>query len=254
MTEGTRAWKQRSQCLKTAGSWGGAGRRTRPREGCIAFLCSVAINERSWERASALSLRKGRVAPAAVPGLAARRRCRLRRRRDRADRAACVSGMLAASFCPAWDGSAIQHQRKLYAFCLPQSLSPLPQRPGGTIDTPAKLLDPPFPPLAGRWESGSGWCSQSPGAGAEWGGGSHDPKTAHLPPPPPPPEGSGTKVLCTSRNHLITSSSGMGPRGPPAQSRGVGRKGTGANPKAASRRRGGGAGPQRLPGHLLPAL
>lgn len=72
MTEGTRAWKQRSQCLKTAGtamscgsarwgpahgvaagSWGGAGRQTRLKEGCTAFLCSVTINERSWERASA---------------------------------------------------------------------------------------------------------------------------------------------------------------------------------------------------------
>lgn len=38
-------------------------------------------------------------------------------------------------------------------------------------------------------------------------------------------------MLCTSRNHLITSSSGLGPRGPPAQNGGVRRKGTGANPK-----------------------
>lgn len=65
----------------------------------------------------------------------------------------------------------------------------------------------------------------------EPGGGSHDPKATHLPPPPPPPKGSGTKVLCTSRNHLINSSSGLGLRGPPAQNEGVGRKGTGANPK-----------------------
>lgn len=90
---------------------------------------------------------KGRVTPAAVPGLAARRRCRLRRRRDRADRAACVSGMLSASFCPAWDGSEQSSTKgSLYAFCLPQSPSPRPQHPGGTIDTPAKLLDPPSPP------------------------------------------------------------------------------------------------------------
>lgn len=89
---------------------------------------------------------KGRVAPAAVPGLAARRRCRLRRRRDRADRAACLRDALGF-FLPGLGWlRAIQHQRKLYAFCLPHSPSPRPQHPGGTIDTPAKLLDPPSPP------------------------------------------------------------------------------------------------------------
>lgn len=38
-------------------------------------------------------------------------------------------------------------------------------------------------------------------------------------------------MLCTRRNHLITSSLELGPRGPPAQNGGVGRQGTGANPK-----------------------
>lgn len=171
---------------------------------------------------------KGRVAPAAVPGLAARRRCRLRRRRDRADRAACVSGMLSASFCPAWDGSEQSSTKGSctpFAFLIRQALAPNTLG-GPSTHRPSSWTRRPHP-LASRWEK----CSQSPGAGAEWGGGSHDPKGSHLPPPPPPPEGSGTKVLCTSRNHLITSSSGLGPRGPPAQSRGVGRKGTGANPK-----------------------
>lgn len=118
---------------------------------------------------------------------------------------------------------------------LPSSFAkPSPPTPWGDHRHTGQALGPAVPTLwraAGK--SGSGWCSQSPGAGAEWGGGSHDPKGSHLPPPPPPPEGSGTKVLCTSRNHLITSSSGLGPRGPPAQSRGVGRKGTGANPKVS---------------------
>lgn len=40
------------RCRVAARSWGGTGRWTGLREGRTACLCSVAINVRSWERAS----------------------------------------------------------------------------------------------------------------------------------------------------------------------------------------------------------
>lgn len=113
-----------------------------------------------------------------------------------------------------------------YAARSPETLS---------IYNPAKLWD--HVPTLHQWLGKvtlTGILSARSRGGA--GGGSHDPKAAHLPPapPPPPPEGSGTKVLCTGRNHFITSSSGWGRVGPLPRTRVWDGKGQAPTPKWAS--------------------
>lgn len=105
---------------------------------------------------------------------------------------ACARGMLAAGFCPVPDDCATQYPRALSNPVPPpgrQVLATVCSAPRGGApprSRPSCRTRRPHPP-AGGWESGSGWCSRSPGAGAERGGGSHDPKAVHLPPPPPLP-------------------------------------------------------------------
>lgn len=123
MTEGAGAWTQRSRHLKTAGATQELLNNTlgtRPRscswglgrgwaldlagELCTASLCSVAINGSPWKRASEF-VHSGRVAPDVVSAVAARRRCRPRRRRARAHESPslgqCVTGDAHGLFLPA---------------------------------------------------------------------------------------------------------------------------------------------------------
>lgn len=70
----------RSGPARAAGAGaGGSGRRTEPTEARTACPCSGAINATSGERTWTLSTPGGPRRPAAVPGVAARRRCRLGR-------------------------------------------------------------------------------------------------------------------------------------------------------------------------------
>lgn len=207
MTEGARGWTRRSRHLKTAGTptrrgaarsgparaagagAGGSGRRTEPTEARTACPCSGAINATSGERAWTLSTPGGPRRPAAVPGVAARRCCRLGRGSQAASARVCagcsrpVSAPSGTTAQPSTPGRCQTPCRPPVAKSSPPCARPPEAAPPSP--QPAQLRRP-HPP-AGGWESGSGWCSRSPGAGAERGGGSHDPKAVHLPPPPPLP-------------------------------------------------------------------
>lgn len=109
-------------------------------------------------------------------------------------------------------------------------LAPNPARPlAAAIDKPAKLLDPPSPPSdqwLGKMELAGALRAPELGRGGAAAPTIPRPHTC-LSSPPPPPEGSGTKVLCTGRNHLIISSLRLGPSF--TENEGVEREGTGAD-------------------------
>lgn len=152
---------------------------------------------------------------------------------------ACVRGMLAAGFCPVRDDCATQYPRTLSNPVPPpgrQVLAPVCAAPRGGAPLPPAGPAAPAPP-SGRWLGK--WIrlvfSEPRSRG---GAGRRLPRSqGRAPassPSPAPPEGLGTKVLCTGRKHLITSTSGMGPRGPPARREGAGRKGAGAGPQVGT--------------------
>lgn len=124
----------------------------------------------------------------------------------------------------------IQYEREVYAFCHPQSPDPAPNA-WGRHRQRDQVLGPAVPTLTGSWEKWTWLVFSEPRS--RGGAGRWLPRSQGRAPAssPPPPEGWGTKVLCTSRNHLITSSLGLGTRGSPTQNGGVRRRGTGINPK-----------------------
>lgn len=258
MTEGARGWTRRSRHLKTLGTptrrgaarsgparaagagAGGSGRRTEPTEARTACPCSGAINATSGERAWTLSTPGRPRRPAAVPGVAARRRCRLGRGSQAASARVCAGRSRPVS-APSGTTAQPSTPGRCQTPCHPpvaKSSPPCARPPEAAPPSPqpAQLPDAPSPP-SGRW-LGKWIRLVFTEPRSRGGAGRRLPRSqGRAPasaPSPAPPEGLGTKVLCTGRKHLITSTSGMGPRGPPARREGAGRKGAGAGPQVGT--------------------
>lgn len=156
-------------------------------------------------------LRSGKAArPAAVPGLAARRRCRLERGRASGAGSACIPRTLAVAFCLVCDDSAqpgLQRACKTRAAPCRRVLALKAARPHGRLSTkrPSCWTRRPHPPTSG-WEKWIWLVFSAPRS--RGGAGRRLPRSqGRAPaasPSPAPPEGLGTKVLCTGRHRTAS--------------------------------------------------